>query len=215
MRKNVDTNNGRTLRWHHEVVNFIYNIQVMRISKGYSQKELSFLLGLPGNRVATIEGFIHNKEYSIIDISLLAKIFECTVKELFNPCHFPTEWLEMKVYREHLGGGRVIYNAYALKENGKADLLYSLTEKPLRMRSVKQIISSVKKCINSFITSGYFKDGVDVAEIFKDAKRAINEDFRPIHLAQVLRSYIVSDSGLGLKRACEEDHYYYVEAPAI
>ena len=187
----------------------------MRISKGYSQMELSFLLGLPGNRVATIEGFIHNKEYSIIDISLLAKIFECTVKELFNPCHFPTEWLEMKVYRKHLGGGRVIYNAYALKENGKADLLYSLTEKPLRMRSVKQIISSVKKCINSFITSGYFKDGVDVAEIFKDAKRAINEDFRPIHLAQVLRSYIVSDSGLGLKRGCEEDHYYYVEAPAI
>jgi len=38
----------------------------MRISKGYSQMELSFLLGLPGNRVATIEGFIQNKEYSIL-----------------------------------------------------------------------------------------------------------------------------------------------------
>jgi len=88
----------------------------------------------------------------------LAKLFECTVKKLFNSCHFPGEWLEMKVYKDHIVGGGVIYNAFALKENGKADLLFGLTGKPLRMRSVKRIISSLKKCINIFITSGCQKD---------------------------------------------------------
>ena len=80
----------------------------------------------------------------------------------------------------------------------------------MRMRNVRRILSSVKKTIDTFIASGYFNEGAEVIEIFKEARRVISEEFRPKHLAQVLRSYTLAGAASGLKRLLEDGHYYYV-----
>jgi transcriptional regulator with XRE-family HTH domain len=69
---------------HTSLEQYVINyVKEKRIEKGYSQKDLAYLLDVSIGFIGNVENPKYRAKYNISHINELAKIFECSPKDFF------------------------------------------------------------------------------------------------------------------------------------
>lgn len=192
----------------------IYMIRSKRISKGYSDRELSFLLGYRLLYVRDIENPTEKLRYSPTDTNLLQCIFECLLSELMPPKiaeryytiqviteilepnqstadnpnpHFPLAKKTAKKTSEIIS-----HDIYMV--NFDSQLIPWLFFTPGKeaypidfdsFQKVRDIVDEVEKLFNN----GYFNEPKTAWEIFEHCVKTFDKSVRPCDVADAIGYY--------------------------
>ncbi|MBB6271193.1 transcriptional regulator with XRE-family HTH domain [Pedobacter cryoconitis] len=190
-------------------IDIIYTIQQKRIEKGYSQVEISFLLGLSRTRIRLIEQFAHpDIDYTIIDLMHLALLYKCEIKDFFREIRGGSEELQVGVYKGRDDYGATVFEAYYLVNNSY-ELLYKISEETTRIPKPQSAKLAIKACIHSLLKSKFFKRAVSPLEIYEYCRINLECDFSPKHIAQVLHDSFLKGTAKPLRRVKKDGRYSY------
>ena len=195
--------------WCKFSIDVVHGIQVKRIALGYSQEDLSFLLGKPANYICQIEHFLPKKEYYALDIFRLAQIFYCKPKDLFTIKSLQSNRVTIGIYQYSDNYAIKYYEAYSFQEN-KIILLYHLTEHIQCSYGLKSIRSSLKECIDGLLHTTFFDEGEEAWYIFKYCTTILKSPFRPKHLIEALHTF-TQDENHKLKMIWDDGRAFFVK----
>jgi len=191
-------------------IDLVFALQKSRIEKGYTQGEISFLLGVHGNKISWIERYVPDVEYTVLDLLDLSILYNCKITDFFNknPDDFGKELVG--VYASWDEYGVKYFQAYVSRDNSYY-LLYEISEYHLRVHKIKDTRKEIEKCLNEMIENGFFKTGASPLDIFIYCKAHIISDFRPKHLQHVLRDFFKRGSPKLLKKIKHYSKTLYIQ----
>ncbi|WP_336837184.1 hypothetical protein [Sphingobacterium siyangense] len=167
----------------------ILNIFLLRKKKGYSQFELSFLMGQRDFYVRDAEDPIHTLIYSVPFNNIFREIFDCNIEQIVPDITQTDYTIQISVVRNE--SDPVIYKAEKFFKDGRIELLGTLSaeRKDLLLES-PSIISeqSVKDWVFHQISTGYFNENKNALQILKDYEKELDSTIRPLFLANALKA---------------------------
>lgn len=196
-------------QWFKSYIDTVYNVQLKRIALGYSQEELSFLLGKDKKYIYLIEAFTPNKEYYTTDIFRLAEIFDCEPKDIVGISTKPDAKVEIGVY-QNFEDKRLKCYEYYLFEAGGSKLLYAVTEKPLTTKLSPSLRTILTKLVMDLMLTIPASEGSEPMYIYLYCVQKIKAFVRPTHLQNVLLSFTRNDSTGKLKKVKEDGRAIYL-----
>jgi hypothetical protein len=199
---------------HSYAVELVYRIQLLRLAFGFSQAELSFLLGYPTNRVRAIEDF--RNRYALKDLLNLSFIFECpTIRFLpQGPVHSPC--VSIRTAR-HERNGKCIHQAWECTAETHWELRWKLPERTPEYRPAGEpaaLLERTRSLVRSLISGGYFNHPWEAFEIYKACRHTIGNQLRPLTLKYALLSFIGGDQDSHLRVLPNGDHQAWIAAAA-
>ncbi|MGV3527327.1 MAG: hypothetical protein ACO1OO_00375 [Flavisolibacter sp.] len=171
-----------------------YLVKANRIGRGYSAEELSFLIGHSKDYVAGRELALPHKDFTVLDLYTLAKLFnQFNVFFFFmrNPQELKMIWVKATLSREE---NRVVHRLERKRDDGENELLFQLYEydAPLpesAIESDRKELERLVKYVGGLLRRGWFTDSRTPLEIFQRCCAGLKRDIRPRLLEKALASY--------------------------
>lgn len=167
------------------------NVLFLRKGKGYSQFELSFLMGQRDFYVRDVEDPNHTLIYAVHFTNIFRQIFDCRV-EAITPDTNRTPSDSIRILEATDESGKIIYRAERQEKGDKWELIDTFSEEPkdLLFDSPSSITEQeVKDCVVSKFNSDYFDLPKNALKIMKDCQKDLDGPVRPIHLSSALQTY--------------------------
>ncbi|HWW38050.1 hypothetical protein [Pedobacter sp.] len=166
-----------------------YKTMDMRIAKGFSDRELSFLLGYHPLYVRDVENPLHSKRYKARDTNYLLHIFNCTLPEILDG---KLEELTYKLFvvATSNSDGTKSYDIFKEEPNGKHKIFRSFTELPaFKAVGVKSVASPimVKDFILDLLDEGYFSEPKTGLELFRTCVKHFKGHVRPFFITNAFK----------------------------
>ncbi|EHQ30936.1 helix-turn-helix domain-containing protein [Mucilaginibacter paludis] len=192
-------------------VDMIYRLQMKRIAAGYTQEELSFLLGYPPDQVSRIEAFDTDALVLLTDLSRLALIFDCTLLSLTPG--YPISQQKIEILTDYdQDSFRNYYTVYRVNAGKPNELLYKIMEDKIdytrQNENVDAITVRLQALMEKLIGDGYFTKGAEAWDIYMDSQEQIKQRYPPRLLQRVIQSYVLGDL-LRLNSRQEENRITY------
>jgi hypothetical protein len=166
-----------------------YKTMDMRIAKGFSDRELSFLLGYHQLYVRDVENPLHSKRYKARDTNYLLHIFNCTLPEILDG---KLEELTYKLFVVVTSNeaGTKSYDIFKEGPNGKHKIFRSFAELPaFKAVGPKSVASpmKVKDFILDLLDEGYFSEPKTGLELFRTCVEHFKGHVRPFFITNAFK----------------------------
>lgn len=162
----------------------VYRVMNKRLALGFSDRELSFLLGYRALYVRDVENPLHTLRYTPKDTNFLLQIFSCKLKEIMAP-KISQEFYQVLVKENEGRNGVKGYHIY-LPSKHKVDLYISLPVEPVVFSS-SATIEQVKVYINHLFSSDYFLEPRTALEIYQKCVKRFGKPLQPEFVADALK----------------------------
>ncbi|VTR43681.1 hypothetical protein [Sphingobacterium thalpophilum] len=165
------------------------NVFLLRKKKGYSQFELSFLMGQRDFYVRDAEDLSHTLIYSVPFNNIFREIFDCDIQAIVPDLTSANYTIQISKVNDH--SGNVVYKAEKVFDDCHTELLGMLTAEPknLLLESQSKISEqAVKDWVLNQISAGYFGEPKNALHILKDCEKKLGSTIRPLFLANALKS---------------------------
>jgi len=166
----------------------VYRVMDKRKLSGYTERELSFLLGYRPLYVRDVENPIHTLRYTTKDTNYLLQIFECELSEIM-PGKITEPFYQVKVEVKE-SGREVTYTVYQMIT--KTINLYrefTVTDQGPTSDSDFQMISKVEDFIEVLIDQTYFITPKTTLQLFKVCLEKFGNSIKPRYLSEALKKY--------------------------
>lgn len=169
------------------------NVLNLREERGYSQFELSFLMGFRDFYVRDVENPLHTLQYSVPNNGYLMQIFKCGIDRIV-PAKLPvTETPIHRVSTATDEGGKLIFKVEKLKDDDKWVVLKIFSEEPkdlLLPSPTKFSEEEVKSWVSrKFEQSRFFSKPKTALDILRACEKDLDGPVRPIFFASALMDY--------------------------
>lgn len=159
----------------------VYKVRDLRLKFGYSQYELSWLLGYRDYYVRDVENPTLKLRYSAVDTNYLRLIFNCPLADIIAPLIDPPKWhINVKVKEDE--SGRKTFLIYRLQDEKR--ILYQTVQEEDKLVSYPTRNSIKQEDVNSFVTelmnTEYFDTPRTHLEIFKKSAEKFCADLKPL-----------------------------------
>lgn len=166
------------------------NVFLLRTAKGYSQYELSFLLGQEDFYVRKIEDINHTREYKIEKSNILKQIFNCEFAAIVPNTNVSPSYT-IKVFEHKDETEHITYKAEKVFANGtvKEIATFGTEDKELLLPSASTVTEEeVTAWVLAKCQTDYFDTSRTALQILKDYEGELNQPIRPLFLANALKS---------------------------
>lgn len=207
-----EANSGRCRIENQYAIELVYRIQLLRLAFGFSQAELSFLLGYPTNRVRCIEDFSQGHRYALQDLLNLTHIFECPTIRFLPQGQIGSASTTIRTERRERDG-KCVHEAWQCTGNADWELLWKLPERMPECRPAAEpaaLLDRTRTLIRSLIAGGYFNNPWETFEIFKACRHTIGNRLRPLTLKYALLSFTGGEKQGLLQARQNGDHQVWV-----
>lgn len=165
----------------------VYMVSDKRMVLGYSDRELSFLLGYRALYVRDVEDPLHTLRYTPKDTNYLLSIFDCRLSELM-PGKVVEPFYQVKVVVSVDKEGREVYEIFT--ESNKQFVFYRAVELSKENLILKGgDCETVKDYIALLFNKGYFDEPKTALEIFKKCMRRLGKPLQPQFVMEGLSFY--------------------------
>lgn len=156
----------------------VYMVRDKRMALGYSDRELSFLLGYRALYVRDVEDPLHTLRYTPKDTNYLLSIFDCSLSELM-PSKVALPFYQIKVVVSVDKEGREVYEIF--QEIDKKFVCYKVLEPDPEKVILECALDdqTVKDYISHLFNRGYFNEPKTALEIYKKCVRRFGMPLRP------------------------------------
>lgn len=187
------------------------NVLSLRKEKGYSQFELSFLMGQRDFYVRDIENpklkLVYTPQFS----NILRQIFDCEIQAIIPDTNRRPGY-SIRILEATDESGKFVYHAEILEENGSWKPIDNFSKdesKSLLLNSPSTITEQeVKDWVESKFISDYFDAPKTALKIFKDCEKDLDRTIRPMHLATSLQEYTKKKKSLRLVKEKNTDSLF-------
>ncbi|WP_145331511.1 MULTISPECIES: hypothetical protein [Sphingobacterium] len=165
------------------------NVFLLRKKKGYSQFELSFLMGQRDFYVRDAEDPTHTLIYSIPFNNIFREIFDCSIEQIVPDITNSGFTIQISVAKSE--SDLAVYKAEKILKDGSIELVAILSAEPkdLLLESPNIVTEqSVKEWVLQQISSGYFSEPKNALQILKDCEKEFESPVRPLFLANALKA---------------------------
>lgn len=166
------------------------NVFLLRTAKGYSQYELSFLLGQEDFYVRKIEDITHTLEYKIEKSNILRQIFNCEFVAIVPNTNVSPSYT-IKVFEHKDETERITYKAEKVFADGtiKEIATFGTEDKELLLPSASTVTEEeVMAWVLAKCQTDYFNTSRTALQILKDYEAEQEQPIRPLFLANALKS---------------------------
>lgn len=166
------------------------NVFLLRTAKGYSQYELSFLLGQEDFYVRKIEDINHTLEYKIEKSNILRQIFNCGFPAIV-PNTNVTPSYAIKIFEHNDETEHITYKAEKVLVDGTVKVIatFGTEGKDLLLPSASTVNEEeVTMWVLAKCQTDYFSTSRTALQIFKDCETEFDQAIRPLFLANALKS---------------------------
>jgi hypothetical protein len=167
------------------------NVLSLRKEKGYSQFELSFLMGQRDFYVRDVEDVKHTLIYTGPFSNILRQIFNCEIQTIIPDTNRKPSY-SIRILEATDESGKFVYRAEKQEEGGDWEFITTFGNEPkdLLLDSPSTITEKeVKDWVMNKFNSDYFDAPKTALKIFKDCEKDLDGAIRPIHLATSLQEY--------------------------
>lgn len=165
------------------------NVFLLRKKRGYSQFELSFLMGQRDFYVRDAEDLSHTLIYSVSFTNIFREIFDCDIDQIVPDITNSDYTIQISVSKDE--SDLVVYKAEKIFKDGRTELVgtFSTESKDLLLES-QSVISeqSVKDWVLHQISIGYFSEPKNALQILKDCEKEFEGLVRPLFVANALKA---------------------------
>ncbi|GEM_PF-2687591 len=165
-----------------------YNVMDLRLSHGFSDRDLSFLLGYQPLFVRDIENPLHSKRYKPKDTNYLLHIFNCQLSAILDKS-LPTLTYKLKVVTTTNSNATKNYQIYIEDPDKKYRLFRSFTELAKdQLLSPKSIATpgEVKEYLEDILKGSYFKTPRTGLELFIKCTEYFNGHIKPVFIQSAI-----------------------------
>ncbi len=172
------------------------NVLLLRKRKGYSQFELSFLMGQRDFYVRDAENPSHTLIYAVPFTNIFRQIFGCDTKAIVPDINRKLAY-SIRILEATDESGNTIYRAEKKIEGGNWELIDNFGPEPkdLILESEEVTITITEQEIKDWVTTkfndGYFDAAKNTVQILKDCEKELESVVRPLFLADALKDYTV------------------------
>ncbi len=166
------------------------NVFLLRTAKGYSQYELSFLLGQEDFYVRKIEDINHTLEYKIEKSNILRQIFNCGFPAIVPNTNISPRYtikiFELKNETEH-----ITYKSEKVFADGTIEeiAIFGTEDKELLLPSASTVTEEeVTAWVLAKCQTDYFNTSRTALQILKDYEAELEQPIRPLFLVNALKS---------------------------
>lgn len=170
-----------------------YKVMDMRIAKGFSDRDLSFLLGYQPLYVRDAENPLHKKRYKPRDTNYLLQIFDCKLPDIMDG-KLPDLNYKLSVIATANDSGTNTYEIYKEQPNGKNKLYRSFTEltnTQVLGRSVVPI--TVINFLIELLRTDFFNTPKTGLELFRVCTENLKSFVRPTIIADAIKKINKAD----------------------
>lgn len=167
------------------------NVLLLRRCKGYSQFELSFLMGQRDFYVRDVENPNHTLIYTNPFSNIFCQIFDCNTQAIIPDTNRKPSY-SIRLLETTNESGKFVYCAEKQEEGSEWELITTFSEEPksLLLDSPSAV---TEQDVNNWVVSKFNSDYFDVPKtalkILKDGEKDLKGAIRPIHLASSLQTY--------------------------
>lgn len=167
----------------------VYMVMERRIALGYSDRELSFLLGYRALYVRDVENPLHTLRYTPKDTNYLLDIFGCKLADIMPP-KVSALFYQIKVSVVSDPDGSLTYEIF--KEVSKKKFSpYRIVNSIDTGMSVKSDVQAglVLRYVDGLFSSDYFQEPKTALEIFKKCVQKFGKKLSPKFVLDALSFY--------------------------
>lgn len=214
---NNDKNERYTSPCSPLYISFIYFIMINRIGRGYSAKELSFLLGKDDDFIENLE-LLKTVDFSIELYGYLSRIFN-HVHFIYQHYSRDTE-LKYEMTRWQ-ADNTIFYRMESAVNEHESVVCFQLSEehpscKDRYARSVDNAIENCQKALYMMMEEGIFSKPVSASAIYRYLTDTLETSIDPRHLKKELDKLWGRKGKAPLKRTKRKSYgYRYVLHPDI
>lgn len=189
----------------------VYRIRLLRIAHGFSQEDLSILLGYAPPRIGHIERFEPRYGFVQSDLLRLSEILACPLQQFFEPA--AGRDIAFIIPYERREARNIIQEVYEKKPEGTEVLLYKLVETDHSGDTLNEAVRlKTNQLIGNLVKGGYFDAPWEVFEIFNVCRQTVGHSLKPGQLVQLLDSFEYK-SQARLRRHPGEHHCSWIAQP--
>lgn len=169
----------------------VYRVMDKRKSSGYSDRDLSFLLGYRALYVRDVENPLHTLRYTVKDTNYLLDIFDCKLPEIMAG-RIPELFYQVKVVENVGQDGSIMYEIYIELPNKEFELYRKFTtrEKEELLDKTNTItLKEVSGCIDKLFEGVYFNKPKTALEVFKRCVTELESSIEPSAVADAISHY--------------------------
>lgn len=167
------------------------NVLSLRKEKGYSQFELSFLMGQRDFYVRDIENpklkLVYTPQFS----NILRQIFDCEIQAIIPDTNRKPDY-SIRILEATDESGKIVYRAERQEEGGIWMLMATFSDEPkdLLLDSLSTTTEQdVKNWVINKFNSDYFDLPKNALEILNDCQSDLASAVRPLDLSSALQNY--------------------------
>lgn len=160
-----------------------YKVMLLRLKRGWSAFELSWLLGYRDFYVRDVENPLHKLQYASADTNYLQLIFNCGYEYIIAPKIEPAVWkiaVEVKVNDAQAR----LYLIYLMLER-KKKLLYEVTEEEKKVEYPAVTTANESELviyIGELIKEGYFNEPRTRLDLFNKCQKNFGTPLKPLYV---------------------------------
>lgn len=164
----------------------VYRVMDKRKSLGYSNRDLSFLLGYRVLYVRDVENPLHTLRYTTVDTNYLLKIFDCELSEIMAGI-IPDAFYQIDV-EKIIDGNNITYRIYKESSSGDWDLLREFSrESKTDIDPVDY--NEVEDTIKSMFDNDFFDEAKTALKVFIACKEKLGGLVAPVDIANAVGIY--------------------------
>ncbi|EDM38766.1 hypothetical protein PBAL39_21875 [Pedobacter sp. BAL39] len=199
---NVGISNG--LKISSVSFDLIYLIQVKRIAMGFSQSELSFLIGRGKGFIHEREAFKLNRELWMSDLFTMTKIFKCNITDFAGPEKQKSVVMRL-LANQKITRNRISYEVYRIGGQGAPELVYRISEidpaKKFTEKTQQHLLIKTRMLLLLVIDSGFFDHtSRRPLDIFLECQTQGGAWVKPHFVAEALNYWTISANQPLLKK---------------
>lgn len=168
-----------------------YRVRQKRIKKGYTARELSFLLGYHPLYVRNLEDPTSTKKYNASETNYLRLIFDCPLSELMAE-RIDEPFYQVQVEQSiNSGTGNNSYTISLLRGDTKEYFL-SFEEEPAGFELPLESVASkqqIQDYVDELFAGGFFDEPRTGLDVFKFCLGNFGSPLRPAFVAEALSFY--------------------------
>jgi len=168
----------------------VYLVMDKRIDLGYTDRELSFLLGYRSLYVRDVEDPLHTLRYTPKDTNYLLHIFDCKLPEIMSP-KITELFYHIKVSVTIKDDGRKVYEISRELKNKEYVQYRTLKIRENNTLSMPDTTRAdqIQHYIDHLFETGYFETPRTALEIFKKSVKDFESPVKPQYLHDALSFY--------------------------
>lgn len=165
-----------------------YKVMDMRIKRGFSDRDLSFLLGYHPLYVRDIENPLHKLRYKAKDTNYLRHIFNCELSDIMHGA-LPFLSYQISVITTINDNKTKTYQIY-IEHKKKNKLFRTFTELDRGQRLLPKSIATpaeVKDFIKQLLNTGHFDSAKTGLELFREVTTHFNGHIKPTFIEEAIK----------------------------